>query len=161
MNIAKISALIVVCLGVLASSVFSTSASAGSATTAAAPQYSLVGTWQVTVDPLPNPAGDQPPFESTLAFDKGMTVVEATSRATASAGLGAWRRTGEDTFRFIVQKYRFDPTGAYVGKTVITEDVRMTGPSTYVGTAVSKFLTPNGAVVAQFISESAGTRLKP
>lgn len=161
MNLAKITALITVCLGVLASSVLSTTATARTSSTTASPAYSLVGAWQVTVDPLPNPGGDQPPFESTLAFDKAMTVVEATSRAMSSAGLGAWRRTSEDSFRFVVQKYRFDATGAYVGKTVITEQVRMTGPDTYVGSALTKILTPGGTVVAQFTSESVGSKLRP
>lgn len=158
MTIPKFLALVAACLAVLATTVLG---GASATTTAAAPPHSIVGAWRVTVDPQPTPGGDQPPFESILTFDKAQTVSEATSRAAASAGLGAWQRTGEDTFRFVFEKYRFDSTGAYIGKTVVTEDVQLTGRNSYVGSAVTKIVTPANVVVAQFGSESSGVRITP
>ncbi len=167
MTTTKLCALIAACLATLGLTMFGSASASpiydGASTTAAAPApgYSITGTWKVTVDLQPNASGDQPPFESILSFDKARTVSETTSRAPSSAGLGAWQRTGESTFRFIVEKYRFDSTGAYAGKTVITERVELTGPDSYVGSADVKVLTPGNVVVAQFGSESAGVRMTP
>ena len=47
---------------------------------AALPQKSLAGVWVVTVDPAATPAGDPPPFESTLAYSSDHVVNEITSR---------------------------------------------------------------------------------
>ncbi len=135
-----------------------------------AASYSLKGTWQVVVDPQPTPGGDQPPFESTISFGQAQDVVEATAKsptppgATAafdmSTGLGTWVKTGPSSYHFVVQKYRFDATGAYIGKTVVSEDVTLTGPSDYTGQAVTRiFGAAGGAPTAQFTSVSQGTRL--
>lgn len=127
-----------------------------------ASDYPLTGTWQVSVDPLPAPNGtDAPAFESTLAFSRGRTVTEATSRAPSSSGLGAWQRTGRSTYAMTFQKYRFDSTGAYIGKTVIVESIKVTGPSTYESTATTRVVDASGATVAQFGSEAEGVRLTP
>lgn len=141
-----------------------------SAAVGAEPSYSLKGTWQVVVDPQPTPGGDQPPFESTISFGQAQDVVEATSKSPTppgaagafdmSTGLGTWTRTGPATYRFVVQKYRFDATGAYIGKTVIEEDVTLTGPGAYTGLAVTKIYGPaGGSPAAQFTSTSQGTRM--
>lgn len=166
MTTTKLCALIAACLAALGITMFGTASASpihdgATASTKAAPTYSITGTWKVTVELEPNPSGDQPPFESILSFDKARTVSETTSRAPSSAGLGAWQRVGESTFRFVVEKYRFDSTGAYVGKTVITERVQLTGPDSYVGSAHVKVLTPGNVVVAQFGSESRGVRMAP
>lgn len=131
--------------------------------TMSATGFPLRGTWQVLVDPRPAPNGsDQPAFESTLAYSGGNTVSEATSRDGAtSAGVGAWERTGKSTYSMTFQKYRYDSTGGYVGKTVITETIKVTGPATYESTALTKVVDPSGAVVAQFTSDATGTRLTP
>lgn len=148
------------------------SAMALSSPAGAEANYPLKGTWQVVVDPQPNPAGDQPAFESTISFGLAQDVTEATSRSATppgaagafdmTTGLGSWSRTGPSTYRFVVQKYRFDATGAYIGKTVIQEDVTMTSPSAYTGQALTKVYGPaGGAPTAQFTSTSQGTRMAP
>jgi hypothetical protein len=148
------------------------SAMVASGAVGAEPSYSLKGTWQVSVDPQPTPGGDQPPFESTISFGQAQDVVEATSKSPTppgaagafdmSTGLGSWVKTGPSTYRFVVQKYRFDATGAYIGKTVISEDVTLTGPSVYTGEAVTRIYGLAGdAPTAQFTSKSQGTRLAP
>lgn len=164
----KSAALMIAGVGIAAS----VSAMVVSGSASAESSYPLKGTWQVVVDPQPNPGGDQPPFESTISFGQAQDVIEATSRPAAppgsvgafdmSAGLGTWVRTGPASYRFVVQKYRFDATGAYIGKTVISEDVTLTGPSNYTGQAVTKVFGPaGGAPTAQFTSISQGTRLAP
>jgi hypothetical protein len=118
------------------------------------------GTWQVTVDPAP--AGGTDAFESTIAYGAAKEVVEATSRSSGtSAGIGSWKALGRSTYTMTFQKYRFDATGTYLGKTVVSERIRVTGPATYRGRAVTQVQTPDGSVVAQFESYSTGTRLAP
>ena len=120
----------------------------------------LAGVWTVTVDPRPTPAGDQPPFESTLAYGPAQVVNEITSRAgVTSAGLGTWERVGGETYRTTWHKYRFDATGAYVGRTQVTEEITVTGPRTYSAHALTRVLTAGGAVVAQFESDAQGVRM--
>lgn len=122
-------------------------------------KHSLEGTWIVTVDPRPTPAGDQPPFESTLAYLDDHVVSEITSRAPSSAGLGGWRKVGGKTYRTTWHKYRFDATGAYVGRTVVTETIELTGKATYTAHSLTRILTPSGGVVAQFESDATGVRM--
>jgi hypothetical protein len=74
-----------------------------------------------------------------------------------TTGLGTWTRTGPATYRFIVQKYRFDATGAYIGKTVIQQDVTLTSPNEYTGQGITRIYGPvGGAPAAQFASSSQG-----
>ena len=47
------------------------------------------------------------------------------------AGLGRWRKTGAQTYGTSWWKYRFDATGAFVGKTVVTEQIEMMGEDDY------------------------------
>lgn len=121
----------------------------------------LKGVWVATVDPLPTPGGDQPPFESTLAYDASNVVNEITTRATmTSAGLGTWVKVGAQTYRASWHKYRFDATGAYVGRTLVTEEITVTGPATYTAHSVTKVISSTGAVVAQFESDASAERMR-
>ena len=56
-------------------------------------------------------------------------------------------------------KYRFDATGAFIGKTVITETIELTGDTTYTARAVTQIVSPTGAVVAQFESDATAVRM--
>lgn len=123
-------------------------------------KHSLEGTWIVTVDPLATPAGDPSPFESTLAYLEEHVVTEITSRAPSTAGLGGWRKVGPSTYRTTWHKYRFDGTGAYIGKTLVTETIELTGKETYTAQAMTKILNPAGTVVAQFESEASAIRMR-
>jgi len=134
-------------------------ASAGAQESDMADRRSLEGTWIVTVDPRPTPAGDQPPFESTLAYLDDHVVTEITSRAPSSAGLGGWRKIGGKTYRTTWHKYRFDATGAYVGRTEVTETIELTGDASYTAHSVTKILNPAGGVVAQFESDASAVRM--
>lgn len=123
---------------------------------------SLTGVWTATVDPLSTPEGNQPPFESTLSYDRANVVNEITSKVTStSAGLGSWEKVGDSTYRTSWLKYRFDATGAYIGKTVVVEEINVTGTGAYQGRAQTKIIDTSGAVVAQFESEVAAERMAP
>lgn len=124
--------------------------------------HPLTGVWIATVDPRPDPTGDQPPFESTLAYGRAHLVHEITSRtASASAGLGAWEKVAESTYVIRFAKYRFDPTGAYLGKTVVTEEITVLGAQRYRGSARTQVVDTSGAVVAEFESDVSAQRLTP
>ena len=123
-------------------------------------KHGLTGTWVVTVDPRPTPAGDQPPFESTLAYSDEHVVSEITTRgAPSTAGLGGWRKVDGSTYTTSWHKYRFDATGAFIGKTVITETIELTGDTTYTARAVTQIVSPTGTVVAQFESDATAVRM--
>lgn len=120
----------------------------------------LTGTWRVLVDPDPTPAGDQPPFVSTIAYTSTGSVVETTSRAPSSAGLGTWDRLGAGEFTSTVEKYRFDSAGNYVGRTRIREVQTLAADGdSYTARATTEVLTPADAVVATFTSTVRATRL--
>jgi hypothetical protein len=127
----------------------STTSSAGIADTAR--DNPLRGTWIVTVQ-LGAPPGQQapPPFESTIAYTAGGSVVEQTSRHGLDAGgLGVWERTGPSTYVSKIQKYRFDSSGVYLGKVVITETIEVTSRSSYRTTSsVSDIYNAAGTLVA-------------
>ena len=65
------------------------------------------------------------------------------------------------TYRTSWVKYRFDGTGAYIGKTVVTERITVLGKRTYQGRATTRVIDSTGAMVAQFESEVAAQRLEP
>src|SRR5215468_8567258 len=109
---------------------------------------SITGTWTVTVHP-----DGQPMFESTITFTSAGGLVEATSKAVSSGGIGTWTRAGGGHFTVTFRKYRFDGTGAFIGTTVISEDdlVDASG-NTYTGHATTKVIDLKGNVIASFTS---------
>jgi hypothetical protein len=113
--------------------------------------HPLVGTWVVTVQ-LDAPPGQPapPPFESTIAYTAGGSVVEATSRAGfVAGGLGVWKKTGPSTYSATFRKYRFDAGGAFAGVAVITETIKVTSRGSYTTRAsTTDIYSPTGALVA-------------
>lgn len=145
-------------------------AACGSASPAARPaartaalasdRATIVGTWVDTV--TPNAPGGK--FESTIVFTASGAVVEATSKAftaptaDTSEGLGVWK-SDDESIRTTFQKYRFDATGNYIGKTVVVETEKMQGPNAYNGNAVTTIYSPGGAVLASFTSTTHAIRM--
>ena len=121
------------------------------------PPKSLTGVWVVTVDPAATPAGDPPPFESTLAYSSDHVISEITSRAVSSAGLGRWRKTGAQSFGTFWWKYRFDATGAYIGKTIVKEQIKMMGEHEYSAHSVTRIVDVTGNVSRSSSPTRAGT----
>ena len=116
----------------------------------------LAGTWRVTVQPDGAPASAA--FESLLVYTSTGSVVETTSRAPSSAGLGVWDRRGGGRFAVVVEKYRFSGT-TYVGRTVIEETSQVTPDgSRYTGRAVTTLLDAAGQVQTSFSSTATAVR---
>ena len=116
----------------------------------------IAGTWRVTVQPSNGPS--TAPFESIIVYTSSGSVVEATSRAPASAGLGTWERVGAGRYASTFEKYRF--AGAtYLGKTVV-EEVEEVSPdgSRYTATATSTILNADGTRQV-FTSTAVGERM--
>ncbi|HUR52477.1 MAG TPA: hypothetical protein VMZ11_10190 [Mycobacteriales bacterium] len=111
----------------------------------------IAGTWRVTVQPSSGPS--TAPFESIIAYTSSGSVIEVTSRAPASSGLGSWERLGSGRYATTFEKYRFSGTN-YLGKTVI-EEVSEVSPdgSRYTATATSTFLNSDGT--RQVLSSTA------
>ena len=117
--------------------------------------HRLAGTWVVTVQPLEGP--NKTPFESRIAYTTTGSVVEATSRAPMSAGLGTWKRLGSGRFTTTVEKYRFNGP-MYIGKTVIQEVQELSADgSKYTGQATTTIVNNDGTRVT-FRSTSTGHR---
>ena len=116
----------------------------------------LAGTWKVVVQPDGAPAAAA--FESMLVYTSTGSVVETTSRAPSSAGLGVWDRRGGGRYSVVVEKYRFEGA-TYVGKTVIEETSRLAPDGArYTGRAVTTVLDASGQVVRTFGSTATGVR---
>ena len=117
----------------------------------------LAGTWKVTVQPDGAPA--HAAFESLLVYTSTGSVVETTSRAPSSAGLGVWDRRGAGRYSVVVEKYRFEGA-VFVGRTVISETSQLAPDgSRYTGRAVTTVLDASGQVLRTFASTATGVRL--
>jgi hypothetical protein len=117
----------------------------------------LAGTWRVTVQPDGAPTAAA--FDSTLVYTSTGSVVETTSRAPSSAGLGVWDRLGAGRFEVVVEKYRFEGA-VFAGRTVVSERSQLTPDgSRYTGRAVTTVLDASGRVLRTFASTATGVRL--
>jgi hypothetical protein len=117
---------------------------------------SITGTWTVTV----HPDGPQPSFQSTITFTSAGGVVENTSKAVSSGGIGTWSRAGGGHFTTMFRKYRFDGTGTFIGTTEVTEDDLVdAGGNTYTGHATTKVIDAKGNVTMSFTSTAQAERM--
>lgn len=126
-----------------------------------AQQGGIVGTWLDTVTPTKGPVL---PFLSTLVFTASGAVIEATSKsnvaptAYVSEGLGVWK--GEErTFKMTFQKYLFNSSGVWIGRTVIVETDTLQGDNAYTGQAVTTIYNTADVVMISFPSTTAALRM--
>jgi hypothetical protein len=102
----------------------------------------------------------QPSFQSTITFTSAGGLVEATSKAVSSGGIGTWTRAGGGHFSITFRKYRFDPTGTFIGTTDISEDDLVDADgTTYTGHATTKVIDAKGTVIATFTSTAEAERM--
>lgn len=119
----------------------------------------LVGTWQVTVDPGAPGGGDS--WESMLAYTGSRQVMESTSgRAGVTEGLGAWKQTGPASFSITFVKYQF-ANGVFAGKAVVRETITVVDADTYRGSAVATITDAAGNTQAVVPSSTVGSRVRP
>lgn len=130
-------------------------------TATADPDYPLAGTWVYQVQ-LGAPPGQPapPPFESTFVYTDEGSIIESTSRAgNLSAGLGRWKKIDDSTYRTKFYKYRFDATGAFVGKTVVQETLVVTSRRNVTSTSTTDIYNASGALVTHLENTAEGTRV--
>lgn len=131
----------------------------------------IVGTWRMSIDPRPNPAGDPPAFPSLVSFVRGGTMVDAVSSVPVPArklgatvagnGLGAWRQKGR-TVEFAFDRFLTDGTGVMVARQHVEGTLRVSkGGATQAGPATATFFTPDGSVVAVVPIDASGSRMLP
>jgi hypothetical protein len=112
----------------------------------------LVGTWDVTVTPGDN----TPPFPALLTFDRGGGLTETESDAPGT-GLGAWKRTGGNTFALSFKNFAFNAAGepqgwVVVRSTVTLSDGKLSGPFAF------DVFDPTGKKVASGNGTATATR---
>ncbi len=155
-----------IAIGVLAFSLVAQ----GSVVAADAPQLKtffgpnkIVGLWEVDVA-IENcitgdPAGA---FKAMHQYHMGGTghVVPATNPASLSAHLAVWDHVRRNDYRQVVKFYRFDPTGAPVGSTVIRNEITINQAGTeYFGSGVADFYDLGGNYQFSSCPSFIGTRV--
>lgn len=146
------------------SSATARSAPAPDVRTATSPSadYQLAGTWVYRVQ-LGAPPGQPtpPPFHATFVYTGDGSIIEITSRAgNLSAGLGVWKKTGPSTYRTKFYKYRFDGTGAYVGKTVVRETLVLSSRRHVTSTSTTDIYNASGDLVTHLENTAEGRRVR-
>ena len=149
--------------GLLAAMIATTEAAHASSNNAAG---TIVGSWRMSIDPLPNPGGDPPPFPSRVAFSRGGVLVGTASKfppgfTSGSADVGAWSQDG-DTARFQFERFLYNANGfAGIQRVTATATVSADG-ETLAGPATATVLATDGTtVVASFQVAASGTRMAP
>ena len=105
----------------------------------------LVGTWvtQATLAIVP-PGFPSATFQAINTYNSDGTMRAVAQIPGATIGTGVWKSTGPGRFTFTFTFYRPDPSSALLLPTLVNENVRMTGPDSYVTTDVILPLDING-----------------
>ena len=126
----------------------------------------IVGSWRMTIDPLPNPGGDPPAFPSRISFSRGGVVAGTASRfppgfTSASSDVGAWSQAG-DTATFTFEHFLYNANGfAGIQRVTATTSVSEDG-NTQTGSATATVLATDGTtILSSFRVAATGTRMAP
>jgi hypothetical protein len=111
----------------------------------------ILGTWDVRVT-----VNGQAPFPALLTFNRGGGVVETESDQPGT-GLGAWQRTGANTYAVAFKTFIFTPTGDPGGWVVVRSMVTLTG-DTLSGPFKFDVFDPTGKVVQSGSGTATATR---
>jgi hypothetical protein len=130
----------------------------------------VVGAWNLTVDPRPNPAGDPPAFPSLIRFNRGGTLTESVSGVPgpaigllgangAGSGLGAWATHGDEV-TLVFERFLYK-NGAFAGKQHVEASGTADDDSVTLA-AVATFFNPAGTQVGVPVAlDVTGARLAP
>lgn len=117
------------------------------------------GTWKVTI--TRTEAGAPPPFSAYVSFGAGHTAAEVNQNNQSTA-LGSWVEAGARQIRYTVTRFRFSPTGAYVGTlTPIETDTLGATGNAFDGTSTVEVRNANGDVIANGAANTHGIRISP
>jgi hypothetical protein len=111
----------------------------------------VVGTWDVQVTPT-----GQATFPALLTFHRGGGLTETESDAPGT-GLGAWKRTGPNTFALSFKIFSFSPAGDPQGWVVVRSAVTLKD-GTLSGPFKFDVFDPTGKVVASGDGMATATR---
>ena len=105
----------------------------------------LVGTWvtQATLAIVP-PGFPSATFQAINTYNSDGTMRAVAQIPGATIGTGVWKSTGPGRFTFTFTFYRPDPSSTLLLPTQVNENLRMTGPDSYVTTDVILPLDING-----------------
>ncbi len=127
---------------------------------------SIVGAWRMTIDPVPNPGGDPPPFTTRIAFARGGVVTESASKyppgfVGGTSGIGAWTQD-HDKVTFTFEKFLYSANGFAAIQRVQGSVIVAADGQTQGGPATATLLAPDGqTVLSSFGVQSSGTRMQP
>jgi len=135
------------------------SASASTSSAAKGGGNLLAGAWTVTV----NRPAPLPPLQSLQVFSTKGGVVEMANEAQASRtpAFGTWERIEGHLYAATAVFFRFDATGAYVGKQKINRTI-LIAPDGQTFTHVAQVTVYNaaGVAVTSFVVRAAGERMQ-
>jgi hypothetical protein len=117
----------------------------------------IVGSWKTSLV-AQFPFGPQSSRE-LLMFSPGGGLIETITNPVG-AGVGAWKKTSESTFRVAFQRFRFDDTGTFVGElqNLGTYVIDETGDS-FTMQGEGELTDTSGVVLVRFRISSTGHRL--
>jgi len=97
-------------------------------------------------------AGSPPPFQSLLEYTGGGGTIEETTRGPRSPEGWHLALAPERSVRGVVQKYRFDATGAWVATIKIYETEKVSRDAVPTSGTRRRIVSPTGVVQSTFTS---------
>ena len=125
----------------------------------------LVGTWdvQVTIRDCQTNAEIRT-FASTTTFMFGGPLIDSTSgvpQAAKTPGHGVWYHAGGNLYRFKFKSFSFNPTGTFIGWTIVTHEASMDpGGNSYESAGTAEFYNPAGSLSGTGCSSTTATRFQ-
>ena len=123
--------------------------------------HALVGTWTAN-SVITNCAGTTLFTHTKFAsFTQSATAVETSTSPLRTAALGIWEHAGLNTFRYMLNFYRYNPDNTLAGSTRAIWTVTMNAFNDgYTAEASVQMIAPNGTVFATLCGAETGTRMR-
>jgi len=125
---------------------------------------SIVGSWYVS-----SSSPDRPPFKGMITFAEGGGMIASAQgdillniNSLATAGHGAWVRTGNRTFLFTFRQIFYKPDGSYDGGIRVrhTATMKRNGLA-WTGELTVEFFDVNDNIVSVGTGSGTATRITP
>lgn len=127
------------------------------------PSNSIVGSWYVSS----TPDGGPPPFKGMISFSEGGAMIASAqgdilqnAGSLATAGHGAWARTGNREFVFTFRQILYNADGDYDGGVVIRHNSILTKDGkSWEGRLTVEFYNSSDELVFTGTGGSTATRI--